>query len=100
MARTGERYAAARAQLLSQRNRVDEAPAFPGVISGSTRLGGVQSGTAPLTNLLRQAGIRSALADGPFTETIVNGLCGGPGFLYAVFEYKGWPPMLSIALQA
>jgi hypothetical protein len=31
---------------------------------------------------------------------MVNGLCGGPGFLYAVFEYKGWPPMLSLALQS
>jgi hypothetical protein len=100
MARTGERYAAARAQLLSQKNRPDEAPVFPGVIAGYDHFGGVQSGTAPLTNLLRQAGVVWAPGGGPFTETIVNGLCGGPGFLYAVFEYKGWPPILSIALQA
>ena len=30
---------------------------------------------------------------------MINGLCGGPGFLYAVFEYKGWPPMLTLALR-
>jgi hypothetical protein len=99
MTKTGERYAAARAQLLSQRDQI-ETTTYPGVIAGYDRFGGVQGGTAPLTNLLRQAGLRWAPGGGPFTETIVNGLCGGPGFLYAVFEYKGWPPMLSIALQA
>jgi hypothetical protein len=42
----------------------------------------------------------SAIDGAPFTESLVNGLCGGPGFLYAVFEYKGWPPMLSLALRS
>jgi hypothetical protein len=99
MSKTGERYAAARAQLLAQRDQI-ETTTHPGVIAGYDRFGGVQGGTAPLTNILRHAGLTWAPAGGPFTETIVNGLCGGPGFLYAVFEYKGWPPILSIALQA
>jgi hypothetical protein len=105
MAKTGERYAAARARVLAD----SEAPArpsapargaYPGVLDGYDAFGGVQNGTAPLTNVLRHAGIAWSLTGQPFTEAIVNGLCGGPGFLYAVFEYKGWPPLLSIALQS
>jgi hypothetical protein len=105
MAKTGERYAAARARVLSRRAaQVHPSPpqgrAYPGVLEGYDTFGGVQSGTAPLTNVLRHAGIRWSLTGQPFTEAIVNGLCGGPGFLYAIFEYKGWPPLLSIALHS
>jgi hypothetical protein len=31
---------------------------------------------------------------------MVHGLCGGVGFLYAVFEYKGHAPMLSVVLRS
>ena len=103
MARTGERYAAARAQLLKDSNRDDdrrEPTHYPGVFPGYETFGGVQDGTAPLTNVLRYGGTPWAATGQPFTEAIVNGLCGGPGFLYAVFEYKGWPPLLSIAVHS
>jgi hypothetical protein len=105
MAKTGERYAVARAQVLSETAaRVHPSPppgrAYPGVLEGYNAFGGIQNGTAPLTNVLRQTGIAWGVTGQPFTETTVNGLCGGPGFLYAVFEYKGWPPLLSIALQS
>ena len=101
MAKTGERYAAARAQLLIN-HQGDRAAAerYPGMIAGYDVFGGLQNGTAPLTNVLHQAGLRWAASGQPFTEAIVNGLCGGPGFLYAVFEYKDWPPLLSIALHS
>jgi hypothetical protein len=105
MAKTGERYAAARARVLSD----TAAPAhslppvrrmYPGVLDGYDAFGGIQNGTAPLTNVLRHAGVAWSPTGQPFTEALLNGLCGGPGFLYAVFEYKGWPPLLSIALQS
>jgi hypothetical protein len=98
MAKTGERYSAARAQLLS-RQIARSSHGFPGILSGYDRFGGIQAGTSAVCNALRYAGITSPLSKTPYTEAMVNGLCGGPGFLYAVFEYKGWPPMLSLALQ-
>lgn len=101
MAKTGERYTAARAQILA---KLDDAPppreTFPGVLKGYDRFGGVQGDTAPLCNALRHAGITSPITGRPYSEAMVNGLCGGPGFLYAVFEYKGWPPMLTLALRS
>lgn len=101
MAKTGERYAAARAQLLlTHQEHRPVAERYPGVLAGYDTFGGQQNGTAPLTNVLHQAGLRWAVNGQPFTEAVVNGLCGGPGFLYAVFEYKGWPPLLSIALHS
>jgi len=105
MAKTGERYAAARARVLSQtaahgRQSRPQGRMYPGVLEGYDAFGGIQNGTAPLTNVLRHAGITWSLTGQPFTEPIVNGLCGGPGFLYAMFEYKGWPPLLSIALHS
>jgi hypothetical protein len=105
MSKTGERYAAARARVLSQtanQTRPSERPrrSYPGVLDGYDVFGGIQGGTAPVTNVLRHAGATWAPTGAPFTESVVNGLCGGPGFLYAVFEYKGWPPLLSIALQS
>lgn len=106
MTKTGERYAAARAQVLAQlgspRPAGPGAPAdaFPGVFDGYDRFGGIQGNTAVLHNVLCHAGIRSPLTNAPYTEAAINGLCGGPGFLYAVFEYKGWPPMLTLALQS
>lgn len=100
MDKTGERYTAARAQLLGRLRASPPVPAFPGVLPGYETFGGIQSGTAALRNTLASLGKVFPLDGTPYTETLVNGLCGGPGFLYAVFEYKGWPPMLSLALRS
>ena len=100
MAKTGERYTAARAQLLAQHIDATASQPYPGVLDRYTHFGGVQSGTGPLTNVLRYAGVTSPLTQEPYAEATINGLCGGPGFLYAVFEYKGIGPILSIALQS
>jgi hypothetical protein len=100
MAKTGERYTAARAQILTQLNARRPAPTVTGLIAGYDRFGGIQSGTGALVNVLRHAGMMSPLTGRPYTEAAVDGLCGGPGFLYAVFEYKGWPPMLTLALRS
>ena len=97
MDKTGERYTAARAQILGKAFTASPTQhTFPGVLPGYTTFGGIQSGTAALCNTLASIPIDGA----PFTESLVNGFCGGPGFLYAVFEYKGWPPMLSLALRS
>ena len=97
MAKSGERYAAARAQLLGQLDVPAAAcETFPGVLAGYDRFGGIQGNTAIVHNVLRHAGMRSPLTNAPYTEAAINGLCGGPGFLYAVFEYKGMPPMLTL----
>ncbi len=99
MARTGERYSAARVHVLSK-HAPQPAQKLPGLLDGYDRFGGIQASTGPLSNALRHAGVRSPLSKRPFTEVDINGICGGPGFLYAVFEYTGWPPILSLALQS
>lgn len=98
MARTGERYAAARAHVVAR--AAAPAPRYPGVLAGYDRFGGLQANTAPLFNVLRHTGIPAPAGAAAWSEAIVNGLCGGPGFLYAVFEYRGYPPMLTLALQS
>ena len=99
MAKTGERYTAARAHIIIERAAASP-PKLPGLLDGYNRFGGIQAGTGPVTNALRIAGILAPWAKHPYSEVTFNGICGGPGFLYAVFEYKGWPPMLSLALQS
>ena len=98
MAKTGERYTAARTHILAKTIRhAEPAPAFPGVLEGYSNFGGLQAGTGAIHNVLQFLRIVSPLGSPP-SEAMINGLCGGPGFLYAVFEYKGWPPMLTLAL--
>lgn len=96
MSRTGESYTTARSHLL-----VEEAPRdpLPGLLANYSRFGGLQGDTGVLTNVLRFAGLRKP--DGrEYSEALVAGLCGGIGFLYAVFEYRGMPPMLTIVARS
>jgi hypothetical protein len=99
MAKTGERYTAARAQLLSKPTDTEARPSYPGVLDRYTQFGGVQSGQDRLRTCCasRASPLHSRASR---TRKMINGLCGGPGFLYAVFEYKGLGPILSIALQS
>ena len=97
MSKTGERYTTARTHHLAKSTTHSTAKAFPGVIDGYDAFGGQQPGTGAIHNVLRFLAIASPLGSPP-SEAMINGLCGGPGFLYAVFEYKGWPPMLTLAL--
>jgi hypothetical protein len=75
MARTGESYSTAR------RHVVAPAPA-PGHHRESLLVG----------RLLGHAGVS-------ISEAMVCGLAGGIGFMYAVFEYRGLPPMVTIVAQ-
>ena len=89
MAKTGERYSAARAQILRSVG-ID-----PTVTDGYPYRTGVCSDTAAVRNLLEHVGVRAP--DGaPLSEAMVYGLAGGVGFLYVVFEYQGTPPLLSV----
>lgn len=96
MKKTGERYTAARAMLLASRARDDSTAKVAGLFPGYELCGGVCRDTGALRNFLAAYGAGGTHDDSPLSEALVNGLCGGVGFLYAVFEYKGWPPILSV----
>jgi hypothetical protein len=94
MARTGESYTTARRHVLA-RIAGERAPAVlpSGLVPGYDRFGGGQHHDSTLlAHMLRQRGQS-------YTEAMLCGLGGGIGFMYAVFEYKGLPPMLTIVAQ-
>jgi hypothetical protein len=82
MAKTGERYAAARAQLAG-------APASG---LGRTGFAGTHAETTALVRLAAAAGIK-------VSEAMVLGLGGGLGGGYFVFEYKGGPPTFYVSTR-
>ncbi len=97
MSRTGERYAAARAHVIQQEPAAADGAAHPtGLFPGYRLLPAVCTDTGALRNVLCQSGYASSAGRKPHSEALVTGLCGGIGFLYIVFEYKGMPPMLSV----
>lgn len=97
MKKTGERYTAARAMLLQSANRANStSPSIKGLFRGYASFGGICRDTGALRNTLAAAGITAPHTGQPCSEALVSGLCGGVGFLYAVFEYKGMPPLLSV----
>src|SRR2546423_298181 len=72
----------------------------PGLVPGYDIFGGGQHRLSTLAaHLLRQAGHVAPHTGEPFSEAMVAGLAGGIGFMYAVFEYTGWPPMMTIVAQ-
>lgn len=100
MARTGERYAAARAQVLSAGAGPEAAGAPPsgstGLFPAVTIIGGQQPDLAAARNLCANAGVRSP-DGGPLSEALAFGLAGGIGFLYGVFSYDDGPTMTIVA---
>jgi hypothetical protein len=100
MARTGEPYTTARRHVVAVVAR-QEAPALPaGLVPGYELFGGGQHHESTLAaHLLRQAGYAAPHTGVPFSEAMVCGLGGGIGFMYAVFEYRGWQPMMTIVAQ-
>src|SRR5689334_6823358 len=100
MARTGESYTTARRHLITAAAR-EHAPALPpGLVPGYDTFGGGQHRLSALVaHLLRQAGHTAPHTGEPFTEAMVAGLGGGIGFMYAVFEYTGCPPIMTIVAQ-
>lgn len=100
MKKTGERYTSARAMILASRPPAPDAKLHAGVLEGYGPLGGIQSDTAILGRCLDYAGIQHPETGRAYSEAMLHGLCGGIGFLYAVFEYKGVPPMLTMVLRS
>ncbi len=97
MAETGERYTTARMHLLgSDRPSIDIPRRVPGYeLVG----GGSHPDTGVVHNVLAAAGIVAPHDGEPYSDALLYGLGGGTGFLYAVFEYRGMAPMLSIGVR-
>jgi hypothetical protein len=93
MARTGESYTTARRHLVTR-------VTIPGLVSGYDAVGTRQHHDSSLVgHLLRQAGHVAPHSGRPYGEAMVCGLGGGIGFMYALFEYTGVPPLITIVLQ-
>jgi len=99
-ARTGETYTSARRQVLAKAGRGAAASLPEGVLAGYPAFGAkAHRGSALLAHLLAQAGVTAPHTGQPYTEPMLAGLAGGIGFMYAVFEYKGWHPIMTIVAQ-
>jgi hypothetical protein len=92
MAHTGERYAAARAQLATR-----EEPA-PRPAAVSRERAGAHPETAALARVLAAAGVRGFDGE-PIDEALLLGLGGGIGAAYFVFDYKGHVPTFYVATR-
>jgi hypothetical protein len=91
MARTGERYAAARRSLMATATADDApAPSTETVVAGTGyRLrGGLHPETASLANVLANQGVISGLTGRPLTEATILGIGGGLGAGYILWEFK------------
>jgi hypothetical protein len=88
-ARTGESYTTARRHVLARA----AGPAEAVTAGGYGPFGGGQHRPSTLLrHLLRRDGIE-------LSEAMLCGLGGGVGFMLAVFDYKGVPPILTIVAQ-
>jgi len=93
MARTGERYSTARAHVLATlASAADSAGGHP-------YRPGLCRDTAAVANALAARGVRLGPDGPPVDEITFYGLCGGTGFLYMVFEYRGFPPLPSVLMR-
>jgi hypothetical protein len=90
MARTGESYTTARRHVVGGR-AADGAT----VTAPPTR----HRLTALLARMMRDGGYVAPHTGEPFSEAMLCGLAGGIGFLYAIFEYAGLAPILTIVAQ-
>ena len=94
-ARTGESYTTARRHVLAKAGR-SETSAVPGYPAFG---GGLHHESTLLAHLLQHAGHTAPHTGRPYTETTLCGLAGGVGFLYAIFEYRDLPPLLTVVAQ-
>ncbi|HEU4918891.1 MAG TPA: BtrH N-terminal domain-containing protein [Candidatus Limnocylindrales bacterium] len=90
MARTGERYAAARRALVegTTGRRRPEPPADTATSTGYRMRGGSHPETATLANVLANQGVVSGLTGEPLTEAAILGIGGGLGAGYILWEFK------------
>jgi len=90
MAKTGERYAAARRALTEGGTdaRHPEPTADASNPSGYRMRGGLHPETATLANLLANQGVVSGVTGEPLTEAAILGIGGGLGAGYILWEFQ------------
>jgi butirosin biosynthesis protein H-like/uncharacterized protein DUF4872 len=93
MAKTGERYAAARRTLVEgaadgQHAEPAAGAADPANPAGYRMRGGLHPETATLANVLANHGVVSGLTGEPLTEAAILGIGGGLGAGYILWEFK------------
>jgi hypothetical protein len=90
MAKTGERYAAARRALLYGATGVQHTDATSGAAtpSGYRMRGGLHPETATLANVFANQGVVSGLTGEPLTEAAILGIGGGLGAGYILWEFN------------
>ena len=103
MAKTGERYAAARRSLIDCRHRCPAVRRRPSrrPPAGAYRLrGGLHPETATLANVLANQGVVSGLTGEPLTEATILGIGGGLGAGYILWEFKSHgAPILTLGFR-
>ena len=90
MARTGERYAAARRTLIAGAadGHYAEPTADADTPAGYRMRGGLHPETATVANVLANQGVVSGVTDEPLTEAAILGIGGGLGAGYILWEFK------------
>lgn len=93
MAKTGERYAAARRTLIEAARSGNgpgtaAASAGPATPSGYRMRGGLHPETATLANVLANQGVVSGLTGEPLTEAAILGIGGGLGAGYILWQFQ------------
>ncbi len=90
MAKTGERYAAARRTLVegAPDGRHAEPTADAIAPSGYRMRGGLHPETATLANVLANQGVSSELTGAPLTEAAILSIGGGLGAGYILWEFQ------------
>ncbi len=100
MARTGESYTTARRHVLARVSAETAPLRYPGLLPGYTAFGGGQHhASAALVHALDAVGVRAPHTGLPYSEAMVAGLAGGIGFMYAVFEYAGELPTMTVVAR-
>ena len=87
MAKTGERYAAARRALLADGGGADPATAS-GVVSNRPDRGLLHPNSASIATVLASRGIVSPVTGAPLSEALIHGIGGGVGAGYILWEFE------------
>lgn len=103
MAKTGERYAAARRALVegaADGHHAEPTADAANAPSGYRMRGGLHSETATLANVLANQGVVSGLTGEPLTEAAILGIGGGLGAGYILWEFKSrGGPILTLGFR-
>ena len=103
MAKTGERYAAARRQTVDRAggpgSDPSAAPIHPSLLPGYRRVGGPIAQLSALANALEARGAVAPHTGRPYSPALLFGLGGGVGGGYFMFQYAGTPTVAVIGLR-